>query len=228
MRKTNVGLWLLCTSLACAVSPDLAFSQKPKQSPSSSSVEVPPEYREPYRSALQGKPFAFDEKNMLFMSGVASVLLKKCNLPRDRRERTTLAWFVKSGENLAALGNQYSHPDIGKAAGNVISSQLTYQAGVQAAQGVECSAAETKQLASGIVKAVESNTQSADGGASPFVKGCAPSFSEAKCQCLANLGRAAFPNIHQMTYSRDIFPAITKRSPLVGFQIVTICGIVRY
>jgi len=228
MRKTNVGLGLLCASLACAISPDLAFSQQPKQNPPSKSIEVPPEYREPYRSALQGKPFAFDEKNMLFMSGVASVLLKKCNLPHDRRERTTLAWFVKSGESLATLGNQYGHPDVGKAADNIISSQLTYQAGVHAAQGVECSAPEARLLASGIVKAVESNTQGADGGASPFVKGCTPSFSEAKCQCLANLGRAAFPNIHQMRYSRDIFPAITKRSPLATLQITTVCGIVRY
>ncbi len=229
MNKKTLGLLLSCTGLACAValSSHVAFGQKSGRN-APDSEQVPPEYRELYRSALQGKPFAFDEKNMLFMSGVASVLLKKCDLPRDRRERMTLALFVKSGQDLATLGNQYGHPDLDKAVGSVMSSHAIHQAGVWAAQDIDCSTSEAKLLAHGILKAVESNTQNADGGTSPFVKGCTPSFSEAKCQCLANLGRAAFPNIHQMRYSRDIFPEITKRSPFVTFQIATVCGIVRY
>ena len=228
MGKKSAGWLLLCAGLASALSLNTVFSQKVERGAHPGSATIPPEFRESYQSALQGKPFAFNEKNLLFMSGIGTVLIDRCDLPRNRQDRVTMALFVKSGQDLAALGNQYANPNLGQMLGSMASGQAIFLAGAQVAQNIGCSAPEAQLLANGIVKAVESNTQGKDGGVSTFVRTCTPKYSEPQCQCLANLGRAAFPNIHQMTFHRDVIKAIIQRSPFVSLQISMVCGVVKY
>lgn len=228
MGKKSIGLWLLCAGLAGAMASNAVFSQQARKGVRPERATVPPEFREPYQAALQGQSFELNEKNMLFMSGIGTVLMDQCDLPRNPQNRVTMALFVKSGQDLAALGNQYSNPNLGQMLGSLASGQGIFIAGAQVARGIGCSAPEAKLLANGIVKAVESNTRGPDGGESTFVRTCTPKYSEVQCQCLGNLGRAALPNIHQMTFHRDIIKAIIHRSPFVSLQISMVCGIVNY
>lgn len=186
-------------------------------------IEVPEEYTQTHQAIVQGKPFEFNEANMLFMGGMANYILEVCEMPENYQERLTFRKFVLSSGLMATLGNSYSNPDFGKQ----IKGATIYAAGSKVVESMGCSDA-TKLLSENIVRAIKSNATNDDGKVSEFIKTCTPYHSESKCQCLADAGRAVIPNIHQQTYDRDIIKAIIAGNPFVGLQIVAQCGIINY
>ncbi len=66
-------------------------------------------------------------------------------------------------------------------------------------------------------------------GQSVFVESCIPHHSKSQCECLAQTGQAAIPDIHTRRYRREIIQEIIQRNPLLALGgVVAKCGIVNY
>ncbi len=189
---------------------------------------IPERYRGLYSRILDGKPVEFNDESMLFMSGVASYLIETCKLPKDVQDRLDLAKFVAAGQQLAAVGNQYSHPNLSEMLSDTFDGRASYSAGYITAESVGCTSSVAPHLADGLAEAVRNNTAGQSGGPSLFVETCTPVHTEKSCQCVADLGRAVVPNIHQLRYHRDIIARIIDGNPMVGIQLAFVCGIGNY
>ena len=177
---------------------------------------------------LDGKPFNFTDETLMFMGGVGSVLVQGCELPKNFGDRLELSQFVATVQTRAALGHDYSNPDVLAGIGNAFSGMAVFGSGVAFARNIDCAGMVAEKIAAGLLGAVRSNAQGQGGGPSRFVKSCAPRFSQSQCECLADVGMAVISNIHQMEYHRDIIARIIKGSPMVALTIPFRCGIVNY
>jgi hypothetical protein len=72
-----------------------------------------------------------------------------------------------------------------------------------------------------------------NGGKPRFVPGCVAHYkdsyrySEAQCQCLADIGRAVIPNVYQQDFSPNLIGNITQGNGFVGAQLLA-CGLKNY
>jgi TPR repeat protein len=177
---------------------------------------------------LEGKPFNFTDETLMFTGGVGSVLVQDCGLPKSFGDRLELSQFVATVQTRAALGHDYSNPNVLEGIGKAFSGMAVFGSGVTFAKGFDCTGMLAEKIAAGILGAVRSNAQGQGGGPSRFVQSCAPRFSQPQCECLADVGMAVISNIHQMEYHRDIIARIIKGSPLVALTIPFRCGITNY
>lgn len=190
------------------------------------SLQVPERYESAARAIESGETFNFNDGTMLFTAGVAAELLEECRINLDTAERVELAAFVSAASLQAGGGNSYSAPSISDMMADQAASMGAFTVGIAAARALECAGAD--QIAENTVDIVRKNKSGADGGVSPFIGSCSPVHGQASCTCLAELGRASYSNIYQMTYSRDLVYGILQNNPVAGLMIAMSCGIQNY
>lgn len=183
-------------------------------------------YGDQLRRLANGDPVNIDGSSLLFFGGLSGHYLENCPGSASGEARLRIASFASTGVLRAGIGSNYSNPDIGQMMADAASSQSVFLGGQSAARLIGCDGAGP--LLTYVDDLIQSNSQSRDGEASLFVRSCAAEFDERRCSCLANVGRAAFPNIHKRRYNRSIIPSIISANPLVGLQIGMTCGIVNY
>ena len=187
-----------------------------------SSILAP--YGDQLRRLANGDPVNIDGSSLLFFGGLSGHYLENCPNSVSGETRSRVESFATTGVLRAGIGSNYSNPDIGKMMADAASGQSIFLGGQSAARLIGCDGAGP--LLTYVDDLIQSNSQSQDGEVSLFVRSCAAEFDERRCNCLADVGRAAFPNIHKRRYSRSIIPSIISANPLVGLQIGMTCGIV--
>ncbi len=188
---------------------------------------VPTNQRSNLKSALEGQAIKLNRTNTPFFSGLAAILIKRCSVPRDYKDRADLVKFTLSGLTGFMFGSDYSNPNLGTAIGSQMSNIALIAVGNKVGREIPCGAL-AENVADVIVKALRAGTRSASGGVSNFVRSCSRTFDKRRCNCLASTGRTVIPDIYSRYYDRGIFKQIISRNPLLGLQISLMCGIVRY
>ena len=189
-------------------------------------LQVPERFEQAARSIETGETFNFTDGTMLLTAGIAAQLLEECRINLDAAARVELAAFVSAASLQAGGGNLYSAPRIQDMMADQAASVGVFTVGVASARALQCSGAD--QLAENIVDIVRKNKSGANGGESPFIGSCSPVHGRASCTCLAELGRASYSNIYQMSYSRDLVYGILQNNPMAGLMIAMSCGIQNY
>lgn len=190
--------------------------------------DPPSDYRGIVQDVKDGRSRSLGADELLFLGGVVHVLMQNCGLPASASDRAALLSFIKAANERAVMGADFSNRNLGQAFGNNMRGTAVFVAGTEFGERINCSMRATAALADGIVKIVRANERGSDGGASTFVKSCTPKFDETRCTCLANLGRAVIPNIHQSQYSRELVYQIIQGNPLLGLQMPFLCRINNY
>jgi hypothetical protein len=194
---------------------------------------TPKKYAEmEYGSALHGLDNncirTFSPQEQLFVAGLSRSLLESCGLPKDRGSRLKLEKFLTSSMWVSGAGRRYG--DSREGLGNAFDSLQAYSAGSIASKSIGCGP-EGERLSKGIVNYLD-RTSGAGGGGSTYVDGCARYYSgqytREQCQCVADIGRSIFPDIHQSAFSRESIGSIVNANPLVGLQMGMRCGIGDY
>ncbi|MCB9947752.1 MAG: hypothetical protein H6842_07975 [Rhodospirillaceae bacterium] len=167
-------------------------------------------------------------REIVFTAGLAHALLEQCGLPRDVGSRGTLATFLTSSQWVAMVGREYGNPNLGQGLADQAGSSVTYSAGIAALDMIGgCSSPAAEPLADGIVRYLRRSASE-----SPYVDGCqryySGRYSRRQCQCLADIARAVYPNIHQSTFSRESIATLIQRNPFVGLQVALQCGFGNY
>lgn len=180
------------------------------------------------KELAEGEPVNLDDATRLVMGGAATEIHRSCKPDLSTEDAAVLWPFLKSSAERAVFGSDYSNSDLGRAFGNRASGLALFSSGEQLAKAFACAKPSVDGLLTLIIDAVRSNTRSADGGAALFVRTCGQKFTAAQCECLAKVGSASIPNIHQERYSREIIGQLIRSSPVAGLQIAGLCQIVRY
>lgn len=186
---------------------------------------------DPYRNMLlrlyNPGPFQFNDTSYIFLGGIALYLVQECGFPRNVSDRVELARFIQGVQNRAALGNDYSNPNLGEMLTNRVSGVALLAYAREVGRILGCTATG-ESVSNAIFNAVRSNREGVAGGPPSFVEGCTRQFSSSQCRCLANIGQSVIPNIHQIPYDRMVIYRIIQGNPLLGFQIMMECQIVNY
>lgn len=178
------------------------------------------------RSIEAGDPFEFDDASLLFTGGVAAALTN-CPNQLGTAQALELGSFVLSATMQAGGGNQYSAPDISDMVTDAVGAQATFATGAYAAKALGCSEPATTELLANILDVVRSNKRGANGRQATFIATCTPVHGEASCTCVAEAGRASYPNLYQLPYSRELLYDIMQRNPMAALLMLG-CGIQRY
>jgi len=169
-------------------------------------------------------------KDQVFVAGASQYLLSQCGYPEDIQSRLKLQRFLTSSAFVGIIGRQYGNPNLGEGLSDQAASTVAYTAGEAYAESTGCSR-EGKSLAEDIVKYLD-RTAEGSPNAPNYVKGCARYYSgrytEQQCQCVADIGRSVFPNIHQTSFSSASIKKIIQNNPFVGLQIAFQCRIGDY
>ncbi|MCA1869578.1 sel1 repeat family protein [Agrobacterium genomosp. 3] len=189
------------------------------------SSNVPGEVQADVQKLSGDQPFNLNRVNMPFMAGMAQYLGERCGLPSNLKDRMELAGLVLNGSSSVLGGNDYSNPDLGKAIGSMMGSTALFAAGAKFAEQIPCDSSLAEHMADRLVAASRSNK---GGNDSPFIPSCSQSFDQARCACLAQIGRGVIPDIYQQTYDRSIIKEIISRNPLLGLTIGITCQIGNY
>ncbi|GJL53128.1 MAG: hypothetical protein NPIRA02_02600 [Nitrospirales bacterium] len=181
--------------------------------------------------ALEGPcPRTFSEKEQLFIAGLSQKLLQDCGLPTGLQSRRRLQKFLSSSRMVALIGSQYGNPNLQKGWRDQAISTTVYGVGALFGQSIGCG--NRARLLTHRIMEYLTRTAGGNGKGSRYVKGCmsyyANRYSNRQCQCLADLGRAIMPNIHQSKFDRSSIQVLIKRNPLIGLQIAVQCGIGNY
>ena len=188
-------------------------------------AEVPAEVQRDVAKLAGGEPFALNQLNMPFMAGIAKQLGESCGLSLKMEDRLELAGLVINGSSAMLGGNDYSNPDLGKTMGSMMGSVGMLVLGIEFARQIPCDSALAVEMADSLVAASRSNK---GGGDAPFIPSCAVAFDEARCACLAQIGRGAIPDIYQRHYNRSIITELINRNPLLALTMSASCGIMNY
>lgn len=186
---------------------------------------VPSEVQADVTRLSGDQPFQLNRVNMQFMAGMAQYLGERCKLPSTIGDRLELAGLAINGASSLLGGPDYSNPDLGKAVGSMLGSTALFAAGVKFAEQIPCDSGLATHMAERLVAASRSNK---GGDNSPFIPSCAIAFDQARCACLAQIGRGVIPDIYQQTYHRGIIQEIISRNPLLGLTISLTCQIGNY
>ncbi|MDX2259310.1 MAG: hypothetical protein NW205_10400 [Hyphomicrobiaceae bacterium] len=147
---------------------------------------------------------------MLFLGAASHELLNRCGLPSNVQDRLLMVTFIKAATDRAALGGNHSDPNLGGALGDLAAGMSVFGIGAQFGKAFDCASPSASAFADAVVRAVRANEKGRDGQEPVFVKTCAPTHGEVRCECLAKIGRAVIPNIYQATYSRDVIARIIQ------------------
>ena len=169
-------------------------------------------------------------KEQVFVAGISRYLLSQCGYPPDIQARLKLQRFLSSSIFVGIIGLEYGNPNLGEGLGDQAASMAAYTVGEVTAEQIGCT--ETgEQLARSVVEYLDRTAEGAP-DAPNYVTGCAKYYSgrytKRQCQCLADIGRSVFPNIHQTSFSSASIKRIVQSNPFVGLQIAFQCQIGDY
>jgi hypothetical protein len=168
----------------------------------------------------------------VFAGGMAAQFTKTCDMPLSSDSRSVLKSYVTSQLLVTGIGPDYGAPDVGEAVNAQLKSQMAWAAGAKAAEKIGCGRL-AEEMMGNLVKYINSTTGEGK-GPSRFVQGCVAhydgylGYNTQKCQCVADIGRAVFPQIHVSAFEPDTFKRIIKASPLLALQIMGKCKATDY
>lgn len=169
-------------------------------------------------------------REQTFTAGMSQYFVNRCGHPADARKRSRLLGFLTSSGLVATGGRQYSNPNVMAAVGDQLDNATLFTMGTEAAAEIGCNEI-SERLAANIVAYLD-QTASGRPGEPSYVDGCvahyAGRYGRAQCECLANIGRGVFPDIHSQRFTPASIKSILGGNPLLGFQIMLQCGVVEY
>lgn len=173
----------------------------------------------------------FDRHEQIFVVGLSADLLGRCQLPTAAASRRKIEEFLNSSRWVAALGGEYATGSLPQGLEDQQAAQAAALAGEKAVKSVGCDDPRLHVLALAIVKYLD-RTASGGGAGANWVKGCVEfyfgQYTEKQCQCIADIGRSVFPDIHQQPFSREYIANITKSNPFLGFAMMAQCRLWNY
>ena len=190
------------------------------------------EFGEVLYSLESGCSRTLSPKEQLVMAGLARKLLDECGLPSDSTSKRKLERFLSPSTFTAMFGGQFSNPDLGEGMADSFKSSASYAAGLAAFKLIGCKDPGAPRLAKGIVDYLDWTASGRGLGASRFVEECVihyeGRYDRDQCKCMADVGRAVRPDIHQGGFSPVILQSIIKSNPFVGMQLISRCGLTEY
>lgn len=189
--------------------------------------EIPSEYSSSVRDLQSPNKISFDATTMTFAAGFASTSTKTCDVAIRPEAIPAMTAFLRAGRDRAVWGGNYSGASATERLGDQASSATAYAAGELMAKNLDCSLF-AHSFTKAIAEAVLSTSTDEIGGDSRFVRTCAVELNRPRCKCLSNMGQAIIPEIHQLTYHRDIIAKIISGSPAYSLKVAVTCGISRY
>lgn len=189
--------------------------------------DIPTDQQPSVEALAAGRPLVLTDANVPFFAGVVNGLVLRCSAPSDPAKRADLVAFATTVTSGMAFGSDYSNPDLGEAIASQQARIYSIAAGDEVGRGIPCGELADR-IAEGIHDAIAASKQSADGGASAFLKDCSSVHGQSSCDCLANIGVTVLPDIHSLPYSSELVYEIINRNPAAGLQIAFVCGIQSY
>ncbi len=200
---------------------------KPKPPAANALEAVRPKIAADLFSALEalaeGRSFRLDTTNTPFLAGMATAMMERCAMPRNRVDRVKLGGFAASSAFGAMAGFDFSNPDLGAAIGSMGRQQTLLYSGVLVINTLGCSEG-LNTLGENLVKVIAANSASGSG----FVRTCRNRHNETKCTCMANVARQVIPDIAQRSYSSRLMQEVVQRNPFIGLMLVATCGMTDY
>lgn len=194
------------------------------------SAQSEDEYAEVLRAIEKPIVRTYSTKEQLFMAGLSAHFHGACGYPASAESRQILQKFLSSSAFVGAVGRKYGARNLGEGLMDQAQSMAAHAAGQHAAQRIGCSALG-KRMTDNVVSYLKT-TSGANGSAAPFVSGCVDYYSgrynKRQCQCIADIGRAVIPNIHQTPFTPGTIKSIIQGNPFVGLQVGFKCGIGDY
>ncbi len=218
---------LLQVTLACVA---IIFFGQARAQPCG---EIPEEYRQhryaPALFAVLSKcDREFSQDEQMFIAGIAQSLIDNCGFPESMESRSQLAPFLTSASLVIATGGSRSG-SLGEQMSDQMTNVAAYGTGGEIANKLGCSQ-WASDLADNIVEVV--SAAQAVRASSPYVRGCAQqyagTYTEQQCECVANVGSTAIPDLHNREFASASFREIIQAYPFLGIQIATQCGIGDY
>jgi uncharacterized protein len=186
-----------------------------------------PDYPRIASDMLSGKPYDFDDVSQAVTAGAASALLEECRVDLSMAERLEVVDFVKSATLAAALGSDFSNPDMTKTWSSQHRGMAQYTAGVTAVRTMGCSGDLPSNLARSILEAVRFNREGSGNGA-VFLDSCSRRHGAGTCGCVLTQGMALDANLADKVYSQDLIYGLLERNPMIGLVMITQCGLTEY
>lgn len=178
----------------------------------------------------QGCMRTLDAREQTFTVGMSQFFLENCDFPRNPEKRDQLRNFLIGSVLTVTGGRQYSHPNPLMAVADQLENTALFGLGVKTAGAIGCTDTGDHLADNVVAYLYQTALGSADGPS--YVDSCAThyagQYSRAQCECLANIGRSVFPNIHSQAFSQSSIKSILQSNPLLGFQIMLQCRMVDY
>lgn len=166
----------------------------------------------------------------LFLAGLSNHFLEQCGYPQGLDARIQLQKFITSMTLMVSPGAGYANPNPLNAIGDQISNTAIFASGGSTAQSIGCSQIG-ERLADRIVSYLD-RTSAGAVDTPNYVNGCVQhyggTYTRSQCQCVADIGRAIHPDIHQTAFSTSSIKSIIASNPFLGLQIGLQCGIGDY
>lgn len=174
-----------------------------------------------------------EPRELLSIAGLVANLSQRCALPKNPADRSLLSEFLTSASLAAAYGTAYSTRPLQKALGSQLANSRAFIEGGTYAKILSCKTPRPRIMVSNFIQYIK-RTRDPKARNAHWVRGCTAYYggrfglTEDKCQCMADVGRAVFPNIHRKAFDRGYIKNITQRNPLIGGQMVFQCGVIQY
>jgi hypothetical protein len=168
----------------------------------------------------------FSQREQLFIAGLSDRILSQCDVPSHPGTRTKLLSFITAS---AMVPSQTLGDNIADHMRNQVIHQAALVAGVKAFDEIGCGRTADR-IASSVAKYLGEGANETE--RSVFVRGCADryagTYTVEQCQCVGDLARTVFPQIHGSAFDRGIFKRIAESNPLLGLNVAMQCGIGDY
>lgn len=175
------------------------------------------------------RPLGTDEQ--AFLAGLGRTLRARCGLPHSLADQAEMLSFLVSSMSVMMAGRSYAEGDLLDSWRGQVTGIAAFDAGSRRAEELDCDGPVAERLADGILAYLRRSAAVPEGQPS-FVRGCARhyegTYSEAQCQCIADVGRAVLPDLHRQAFDRQLIRRIIRRNPLVGLQVAMQCRIGDY
>lgn len=171
----------------------------------------------------------FTQTEQTVIAGMASYFFQHCKLPSNLSDKQMVLHFLKSQGYVATMGGQHSGRMTDNMKDQVVGT-TAWQTGFGAAQELGCSE-RGKKVAGNIVDYLN-DTRAGPKDRPGFVDGCVSyyrgAYSRKNCQCMADTGRAIYPDIYEQRYDPMTVKRMIQAQPMLGFTLTFQCGIGDY
>jgi hypothetical protein len=137
---------------------------------------------------------------------------------------------VETPATVGVIGRNYANSSLIDLFSGPIKSSDTFKAGVKLADKMKCGD-DARLLADEIVSYLRRTAGSAQ-LPGRFVRGCVAHYggkiSADQCQCLADIARSIYPDVHQQEFSSETYRRLIEANPFVGLQVIGKCQIIDY